>query len=206
MKTIILLRGIFLPLIFIFLACTGCEEEKDPHPWELKLGEDQNTIDNTLRDLEFKFFLKDEKNKPGKIFEQGENFYFHFSVKNISNRDIIINIPIVNVDFFHVYENTEDGMVDMGTPIQGVWCEYRLRLVEVIELKPGNDIIIKNPWILDSTDRITDYYPFCSKHNNPPLLKGKYYTRFPVKISYSTKGSNQADTLKLTFKINFQIQ
>lgn len=214
MKTLkILFLSILLPVLIVFISCTGCEnglfngdnKDNQDHTWEVQLNDDQKVIEQTVKGIEFKFCLLNEDSVPSTTFQEGENFYFYFLIKNKSTENIRLDVPIVNTDFFYVYEIKDEEIMDKGSPIQGVWCEYAA-MPDNYDLEPTDKLTFRHPWILLPEDGITDYYPFCSKPNNPALKKGKYYTQFPVRINYSSNGAIQSDSLKLNFKINFEVK
>ena len=213
MKLKILSLSMLLPVLTVLISCTGCENglfnsgssDYQDHTWEIQLNDDQKVIEQTVKGIEFKFCLLNEDSVPSTTFQEGENFYFYFLITNKNNENILLDVPVVNTEFFYVYEIINEEIIDKGTPIQGAWCEYS-SMPDNYDLEPNDRLTFKHPWLLLSEDGITDYYPFCSKPNNPGLKKGIYYTKFPAQINYSNKGSVHADSLKLTLKINFEIK
>jgi len=214
MKTLkILFLSILLPVLIVFISCTGCEKglfngddnDHQDHTWEIQLDDDQKVIEQTVKGIEFKFCLLNEDSVPSTTFQEGENFFFYFLVKNKSNENIRFDVPIVNTDFFYVYEIKDEEIMDKGSPIQGVWCQYA-SMPDNYDLEPNDKLTFRHPWILLSDDGITDYYPLCSKPSNAALKIGRYYTQFPVQLNYSSNGTIQSGSLELTFKINFEIK
>src|SRR5690554_6607890 len=103
--TIILL---LLPLCVVNFG-TGCGQD-DEILWEISTESETSVIQNTVADIEFKFCLLNEAGEQATVFNEGENFTFQFSFKNLKNDTIIVTTEFINDDFFRVYQISSDNL------------------------------------------------------------------------------------------------
>lgn len=105
MKTLkILFLSILLPVLIVFLSCTGYEnglfngDDKDnqEHTWEIQLNDNQKVIEQTVKGIEFKFCLLNEDGVPSTTFQEGENFYFYFTAKNTRDENLSFDPDFMN--------------------------------------------------------------------------------------------------------------
>jgi hypothetical protein len=226
MKTLkILFLSILLPVLIVFLSCTGCEsglfngDDKDnqDHTWEIQLNDNQKVIEQTVKGIEFKFCLLNEDSVPSTTFEEGENFYFYFTAKNTRDEDLSFD-----PDFMHFGMNTfckvwnEKGDT-IGKPF--VFGGMDLIGSGAYPFHKGESYKFKFPWLYsyELWNSLFTYkedmetwkllYTYFDDTDQAPLTEGKYYTKFSHKFCFSrTFDEPSLYTDSLRFKINFEIK
>jgi hypothetical protein len=211
MKTLkILFLSILLPVLIVFISCTGCENglfneddnDNQDHTWEIQLNDDQKVIEQTVKGIEFKFCLLNEDSVPSTTFEEGENFYFYFSIANNRKDDLYIDHhKFFSKNFCMVFQENEG---DFGKPFE---------LVAVEDVMPagnpfpaGSNIQLKIPW-KDERNNWNTLHVIFEGLNRDFLSSGKYYTKFTNQFHFFKVGENSSITTdSLTFKINFEIK
>lgn len=195
MKTKILKLSVLL-LLFSFITA-GCQKDDI---FELNIGDENAVIQKEIDGIEFKFCLLNEQGDPSTVFEEGENFTFHFSFKNLKEDTIIVTTEFVYDEFFRVYQVIETEHIDKGKPWSGIWCDFSLAPRE-IPVAPNSSSELLSPWM--PKGEIYDYYPLCVTGRDA-LPTGVFITRFDLNFHYKINGKERIiDDLK--FKINFEI-
>ncbi len=160
----------------------GCDKEKDKIP------------------VDFKFRLLDTLGNESTVFNEGENIIFSFEVINNSSEDVYLKNFFPNHDFFRVYQpNTDEGILDYGTPYEHLFCEY----IGALCIPKNSNLKIVIPWY--NNKNYTEGYIGCpieTFHRNVPKLKiGNFYTEFSQSFKIE---ENQTE--EKHFKINFTIK
>ena len=184
-------------LLFAFISA-GCQKDD---VFELQIGDENAVIEHEVDGIEFKFCLLNEQGEPATVFNEGENFTFQFSFKNLKTDTVIVTTEFVYDNFFRVYQISENELVDKGKPWTGIWCDYSGRPQE-IKVVPNTISQLNSPWNL--VENIYDYYPLCVRGKDD-LAIGKFITSFDLKFHYQISEKERIiDNLK--FKINFEIK
>jgi hypothetical protein len=183
-------------LLFLFLGASCQKDEEIPDP----------TID-------FEFKLLDEKGEQSLIFDEGENFTFHFK---ITTNDTFWKFDeFVNRDsnFFRVYRAEDGKQIDVGTPFKSYWC----LAIEYV-CGQNNPFLFELPWVTGiGENEIPDqsiFPPFCMFKETTLLPKGNYVTFFDDQLKFVRCGeivdSNYEQFFYTTelmhFKIEFKIK
>lgn len=188
-------------LFFLLVLLLGAGCKKDLF-LELPLGSSDAIINKEINNIVFKFYLLNEQDEPATVFNQGENFTFHFEFINRKRDSITVTTEFINADFFRIYKNEGNNLVDMGKPWTGIWCLFNLEPHEFY-LSTNESIMIYIPWVYYGNFR--DYYPLCCSETKSFLPQGKYYTAFNLDFHYTIKGKKKTIN-NATFKINFEIK
>jgi len=185
-------------LLFSFISA-GCQKDDI---FELDIGDENAVIQKEVNGIEFKFCLLNEQGEPSTIFDEGENFTFQFSFKNLKEDTIIVTTEFVDDEFFRVYQVIGTEHIDKGKPWSGIWCDFSLTPQELVISKMDTGII-SIPWTVDRGTM--SYSPLCSfKTKKKPLNIGRYQTSFDLNFHYKIDRKERIiDDLK--FKINFEI-
>lgn len=180
---------IWIPLMVV----SGCEE--DGLPYDL---------------VSFEFRLLDEDGNSSTEFEEDVNFIFSFEIINKSDHEIFFDHSSMSTEeVFKVYRigNSleETGLISMGRPYNGIFCEYTTGSF----ISPNDTLRLKIPW-KPASDWTTDapYFSpyFCDvNHDNKLLQKGNYQTGFSSSFRFSideTIFNTPDETFKISFTIN----
>ncbi len=189
-----------LPLLLIIGA--ACQKEQETKYWEISPNSGASIIHTILDSIEFKFCLLDQQFEPSTIFNENENFYFHFSFMNNMQDIIVVSPEFINSEFFRVYQSVTN--IDMGKPWTGIWCEYR-SVSKTFNLNPTHRIQLNCPWVL--TDISKPDYPLCMDENQDYqyLPKGEYFTKVELDFHFMKDDINYVINNKI-FRIYFTIQ
>ena len=183
-------------LLFSFISA-GCQKDDI---FELDIGDENAVILKEIDGIEFKFCLLNEQGEPSTIFNEGENFTFQFSFKNLGKDTIIVTTEFVYDEFFRVYQVIGTEHIDKGKPWTGIWCNFSLAPRE-IPVAPNTSSELLSPWM--PVGEFYDYYPLCVSGKDA-LPAGEFITRFDLNFQYKKNGKERViDDLK--FKINFEI-
>jgi len=185
-------------LLFSFISA-GCQKDDI---FELDIGDENAVIQKEVNGIEFKFCLLNEQGEPATVFNEGENFTFHFSFKNNTQDTIIVSPKFVNDDFFRVFSIQNSKKQDLGKPYDKVWCSplYVITPNPLI-IKPANTGGLECPWVLmEGYNAI----PFCVNERKEYLDIGRYFTKLELDFQYS-KGKKEFK-INDKFKINFKIK
>jgi hypothetical protein len=164
----------------IFLLNTGCQKETLEVPIELELH------------------LLDEDNVSTKLFQEGENFRFRFTIRNMSSNDIGYIPDFINEDFFRVYRlDNFEGMVSKGKPYENLFCEFS---GANFLIPGGEELHFEISWI-PSEDFCCP--PFCKVNANPVLTKGKYFTFIEGPFNFIYQ--KNPVSIDKQFKIDFEV-
>ena len=202
MKNIIKILFLCGIIVFIGFSCED-KDTQDEVYLELYIDSEETAIVKTIENIEFKFCLLNELGMPTTSFNEGENFSFYFSIKNISS-DSLYNDPSFlckDNGFCKVY-NEQSAIIGMpfifkgtdliGTaayPLYGVSSKYELII----------------PW-QDNRDEWQTLHCYFESTNMDLLSKGTYYTSFVHQFSFDK--ANDTSTIRtkvINFKINFEI-
>ena len=216
-----LFRLVFLLATVLLISAASCEdglfseEDKKKNSWEVHINDQQKMIRETVQGIEFKYCLLNEDTVPATTFEYGENFLFCFSVKNLREEDYYLPfMPIPSQHFAEVYQ--KDG-TSLGRPFEP---GPSITIGSAVHtLFSGKKYEVKFPWLYDFelwnelykyNEQVNDW-EYCwatfTPTNQPPLEKGKYYTKWSN--AFTIEGWDDTPsfkTKKLTFKINFEIK
>lgn len=185
-------------LLFSFITA-GCRKDDI---FELDIGDENAVIQHQVNGIEFKFCLLNEEGEPATVFNEGENFTFQFSFRNLKKDTIIVTTEFIYNEFFRVYQVSGDNLIDKGKPWTGVWCDFSLNPQEFI-LTPNKMVTMQFPWILNVNS--INFSPLCSNIKLEHLDIGKYLTGFDLNFHYQLNGKENIIN-KLKFKINFEIK
>lgn len=195
MKTIILKLST-LVLLFGFITA-GCKKDDF---FELQIGDKNAVITHEVNGIEFKFCLLNELGQPATIFNEGENFYFQFSIKNNNNEAIGFQYDFINSDFFKIKSKTND----YGKSWQSIFCQYIAQIPSDYIIKSNETKSLWLPWII-TNDNSKNIFPFCPTTEKLALKTGNYYTELNLMFNYTIKQSEHSLTGK-KFKINFKVK
>ena len=197
MKTFLIVSSLFM-----IMGMAGCGEENDPI-WELYPGGKQTVIQNEISGISFTFYLMNEEGKPATVFNEGENFYFYFSVKNNSGKSYDHGAYLCGytTDFFRVFSSAR---MDYGKSYNTLPI-YDLAMTEH-QFNGGDTYTFKIPW-MHSEEALFEGedFPYQSILRDK-LGKGTYYTSFKHEFKFIGNGANRDIETDLIFKINFKIQ
>ena len=194
MKTTILK----ISFIFLFLSLmgAGCQREEE-EIFELQIGDKNAVIQKEVDGVEFKFGLLNENGEPATVFREGENFTFHFSVKNNTTQDLFFDRNVLlNSEFCTVYAMENNKRI--GTPFEGKYLYLIGR--GAFQLVQGGIDSFEVPWEDNRDEWSHSSISFNSTHQKP-LSKGSYYTGFTHQFNFEN-----VKTKALTFKITFEIK
>jgi hypothetical protein len=219
MKTLKILFLSILLLVIVF-SQSSCEnlfnnDSKDEYKWVVNLDDEQKMIRKSVEDIEFTFSLLNEDGDTTNVFNEGENFFFYFSMKNNRGEKMYtLDMPVPGDDFCKVY-NSDNKYIGKPYDVKGA------QHTSLGHPFPDSSIIeSKFPWTYDKElwdsiySKMTEETPgflykglFIETTYQEPLSKGKYYTMFSHGFEFSST-DDKADLLteELTFKINFEIQ
>jgi len=224
-KPKILFLSILLPVLTVFLSCTGCEnglfngddKNNQDHTWEIQVNDDQKVIEQTVKGIEFKFCLLNEDSVPSTTFQEGENFFFYFSAKNTRDEDLSFDPDFMQFSmntFCKVWNAKGDTI---GKPF--IFGGMEKVGAGAYPFHKGESYKFNFPWLYsyDLWNSLFTYeeeletwrllYTYFDATDQAPLTKGKYYTKFSHKFRFSrTSDEPSLDTDSLTFKINFEIK
>jgi hypothetical protein len=118
------LRFVFLPLAVLFLTAAGCEngllgddkQKPNRHYWEVEINDKKKMIEQTVKGIEFKFCLLNENSVPSTVFEEGENFFFYFTVKNTLHEKLYFDKDFMRFDFHTFCKVWEINGNSVGKP------------------------------------------------------------------------------------------
>jgi hypothetical protein len=193
MKTTFLKISAFI-LLFTLMGA-GCK--KDDEIFELQIGDKNAVIQKEVDGIEFKFCLLNEQREPATIFNEGENFTFHFSIKNNTMQDLFFDRNVIlNSEFCKVYSNENNKTI--GTPFEGKYI-YLIG-PGAFKLSPGETDSFEVPWVDIRDEWSHSFISFNSTHQKP-LSSGSYYTGFTHQFNFEN-----VKTKALTFKITFEIK
>jgi hypothetical protein len=147
------------------------------------------------------------------VFNEGENFFFYFSMKNNRGEKMYtFDMPVPGDDFCKVYNSDN---IYIGKPYEVTWAEHTS---SGDPFPAGSKMTSQFPWAYNkelwdslyvSSNKEEWNYGrlFIKTTYQEPLSKGKYYTKFSHGFEFS-RTDDKADLLtdELTFKINFEIQ
>jgi hypothetical protein len=205
MKTLKLTQALCLLITFSVMSCAENNDSGlDTTFLEVNLNSDNPTILTSINDIEFKFCLENEQGEAVNIFEEGENFYFYFSVTNKRSEKVFFDPDFAysdGVDFCRIFSSNNQ---DLGKP-------FELLTVTTIgtaayPFETGETRFFKQLW---SDDRDSVWYwqhaAYKSTHKET-LNKGEYYTTFKYSFQFfRTNDESPLVTDTLVFKINFKI-
>ncbi len=194
--------------IFIIISIMGVEcERQNDDILQMEIGPDtkDQIIQNTIDGIGFKFCLLNEQGEASTVFNEGENFSFHFSVTNYRTEDFYFDPEYAKENengFCKIYtsENT-----DLGKPFEFLYA--LLVGAPAYPFNPGNSCVFEVPW---SDDRETEWFwklgTFESTHKNL-LEKGSYYSEFKYGFLFEgVRGNSDLRIDTLSFRINFEIR
>ena len=201
--------------IIICFVCFSCNKQKD---------EDQilkSPIYET-EDFAIEFSLLDDNGNSVTKFKEGENIHFYFSLKNLSEEEIILKAShLFPNDFFMVYDEKNN---EVGKPWLSYYCQFVFR-PQIFKIQQGDTKIFCLPWIINDMDEWDE--ATSSPNSNPfclcigctePLKVGEYSSKFSIDLEYNIGGEHKAGTLAETiggkekrindlfFKINFKVE
>jgi len=187
-------------LLFMITGMVGCGED-DP-VWELYPGGKQTVIQNEISGISFTFYLMNEEGKPATVFNEGENFYFYFSIKNNSGKNYYYNAYecAYITDFFRVFNSIR---MDYGKSYNV------LPMPDLGEtgypFNNGDTYTFKIPW-MHSEVALCEGEDFSYQSVlRDELKKGTYYTDFIHMFKFNGNETKDVE-MSLVFKINFKIQ
>ena len=188
--------------LFMIMGMVGCKEEEDPI-WELHPGGKQTVIQNELSGISFTLYLINEEGKPATVFNEGENFYFYFSIKNNSGKNYYYNAYECGyiTDFFRVFSSIG---VDYGK-------SYKvLPMPDLGEtgypFNNGDTYTFKIPWMHSEVALFEGEDFSYQSVLRDKLKKGTYYTSFKNGSYFVGNDANKNIKNDLYFRINFKIQ
>jgi len=194
----------FLLLFCILILGLGCEKEENTI-WEISPDSGTTVIQNMVDGIEFKFCLLNEAGEAATVFDEGENFTFHFSVTNKLNENLYF-YP----DF--AFSNDNDFCRVFNSNGENKSKPYYFRGVAKIGIGAypfdvDNPFVFEQSWA-DSRDTIWRWsYGHYESTHQEFLRKGIYYTGFKYRFGFvRSNGGPTVYTDSLTFKINFKIQ
>lgn len=190
----------FSPVILLFAFLIAACQKDDV--FEIKIGDVNPVIVQEVNGIEFTFCLLNEQGEPATVFNEGENFIFQFSIKNLKKDTIIITTEFINDEFFRVYRLSGDNPLDLGKPWSGIWCEYSLEPHE-IKVAPSKTSKVQSPW--NFFGDFYDYYPPLCVTGKENLTEGEYLTGFDLDFHYKLIDESY-NINNLKFKINFKIK
>lgn len=192
----------FMLLLLLLIIGASCQKEQETKYWEISPNSGASIIHTILDSIEFEFCLFDQDFVPSTIFNENENFYFHFSFMNNMQDIIVVSPEFINSEFFRVYQSGTN--IDMGKPWTGIWCEYR-SVSKTFNLNPTSRIQLNCPWVL--TDISKPDYPLCMDENQDYqyLPKGEYFTKVELDFHFMKDDINYVINNKI-FRIYFTIQ
>ncbi|NQU79926.1 MAG: hypothetical protein HQ543_00215 [Bacteroidetes bacterium] len=214
MKRIIQIFYLF-PALFI-VAVTSCQKEPMEPVTELAIDSEQKVIAVEKNGIGIEFCLLNEKGEPDTVFNEGENFKFHLAIINNVEPDtsmFIVSDFLGNPGLFMVFESNSDTI---GKPIN--WCLTDLRSDASNRINHGEKWYMEIPWHetrgievpFDYHNLIGVFQQFFMGLDQPPLSKGKYYTKITQQFCLGKylphPQSEFVCTDTLTLKINFEIK
>jgi hypothetical protein len=194
-----------LSLIALSSLFFSCEKEDDITSWDIPIDSENPVIDVKVDDFSINFYLLNEDGVKTNKFNEGENFYLHFSIKNVSENEYYF-VPrfasesYVNT-FFNVFKATGE---DLGKSIESI-------MTNTIGLAgytfdPNEEVIYEFPWLFHSETSWEYKWTHYRSKTRLPLEKGQYYTGFDSEFIFHPRGDNENEKkYDLTFKINFEI-
>jgi hypothetical protein len=202
MKTTIL-KISAIALLFCLLV-TGCKEDEELS-WEISPKSKSAVIQKKVDGIEFKFCLLNEDGKPSTVFNQGENFSFHFSVINNNNEKFYFYPGYAyseENDFCRVYSLSQ---VDEGKPY--IFKGANLIGTGGYPFEIGDSYIFEQSWIIEKDFDWDWKYGSYESADKKPLESGDYYTEFYYNFLFERLGSKPPLSIgTLSFKINFTIK
>ena len=193
-----------LSLIALSSLFFSCEKEDDITSWDIPIDSENPVIDVKVDDFNINFYLLNEDGVKTNKFNEGENFYMHFSIKNVSNNEYFFPTRFAragNDSFLCVY-------TDEGEKIGRSFEPGFTNLIGLpgYDFPPEDEIIYEYPWVFQSDT--TWEYNWTSFHSTEtkPLEKGKYFTGFSSEfVFYPKEDTNFEKKFDLDFKINFEV-
>jgi hypothetical protein len=174
---------------------------------EISPDSKSQVIKKEIDGITFNFCLLNEQGQPATVFKEGENFSFHFSITNKTDKKLFF-FP----DF--AYSDTERNnfcevfMSDgekVGKPF--VFLGYDKIGIGAYPFNPSQSYIFEQQWI-DHRNSIWRWkYGHYESSNQKHLPAGNYFTQFQSRFEIQNENTGYLflDTT-LTFKINFQIR
>ncbi len=193
-----------LSTVVLLLFCIGAGCQKDDI-FELDIGDKNAVIQKEVNGIEFKFCLLNEQGEPATIFNEGENFFFQFSIKNNTNE----SLPFYDYGY---YDLDDFCAVNSGNKFYGKPFVYKVYsgtfyTADRRLLPPGSE---NYKFIVPWYDERNDWQLFWGEFEStkqPLLKKGKYYTQFAYSFSFGIPNNEpELETGLIKFKINFEIK
>jgi hypothetical protein len=192
---------LLLPLCVVLLGA-GCDDE---NLWEISPDSKSSIIQKEVDGIEFKFCLLNEDGEAATVFNEGENFSFHFSVINNRNEKLYFYPGFAysnDNDFCRIYDSADKNL---GKPFNFIGVE--LIGIGGFPFDTSEAYIFEQLWE-DNRDTIWHWHHGNYESTKPGLLTvGNYHTGFKYRFEFAR--SNDAPTLytdTLSFKISFEIQ
>ena len=82
-----MIKSVLISLIALSSLLFSCEREDDITSWDIPIDSENPIINMMIGDFKINFYLLSEDRAKTNNFTEGENFYLHFSVKNVSNNE-----------------------------------------------------------------------------------------------------------------------
>ena len=144
-----MIKSVLISLIALSSLLFSCEREDDITSWDIPIDSENPIINMMIGDFKINFYLLSEDRAKTNNFTEGENFYLHFSVKNVSNNEYYFVSRFASESelntFFNVFKDTGE---DLGKSIESI-ITYAIGLPGYV-FDPNDEVIYEFPWLFQS--------------------------------------------------------
>lgn len=220
-KRIIFAGASFWLCVCGFMSCSDADNVEDLQEKTTRLSSEENIIETSEDSISIYFSILNEAGKPSTSFKYGENMLFRLSMKNKTDRMLMVSRNFEGFNdiswdnnFLRVF--TAEGK-DMGVPWTGMFlnkdnrdswgfaghlsCPWSYQNIETLLATSWSEY---NPLLSFPLDK-SESSESSNKAKQPkqPLPRGDYYTHFMIKFN-SIPGD---ETTKKIFEVhlNFSI-